>query len=494
MLAANPRIADSRIPVLVCFAALLVGVATWFVAIRSPLWLDETWTYWEICGSAHQTWVRSAATVDPLGYICVLWPWIRIFGASEFALRLPSLLAMGASLGLLYRAARIFLSRQTAILATLLFAVHPVVVFAAIDARPYAFANLATCATLFLLFRYRSSNSAWSAIGLGCAAASMLAFHFLFAAIVPAILASMLLLHEGSRRSLLKKLPFACGAFLLATVALAPSFLRVFHARDAYVFAARPTLLGLLLAIAPFAAICAFAVVLGASVLTGSRLSSVAIDTPANRKWLGASLLLGLFPLLSLFTLSMITPIHLFTPRYYLVALPGCALASAILVQKIFDPSRQTLFCFALACIVGLHSFSPAARHHRYTWKYALAAADANASRDHAPLIVCSDFAEADSTKMPVPSPQTSKLYSQLSYFPVHTTVIPMPRTLNAEAVRTGRLFLSAAAAHHQRFLATGYVSSAGILDWLTSSAAPEYTVRLVGDFDHVRLLEFDPR
>jgi hypothetical protein len=95
---------------------------------------------------------------------------------------------------------------------------------------------------------------------------------------------------------------------------------------------------------------------------------------------------------------------------------------------------------------------------------------------------------------MPVPSPETSKLYSPLSYYPIHTTVIPMPRTLNAEATRTGRLFLSDAAAHHQRFLATGYLSSAGILNWLMKNSAPNYRVRLVGDFDHVRVLEFDPR
>lgn len=431
-------------------------------------------------------------TLDPPAYPYLLWLWMKVFGASEMMLRVPSLLAMTAALILFYCAARLFLSQQVALVATLLLALYPAVVFASIDARPYAFAMLATCATLYLLFRYRNGGSVRTAAYLGFATASMLAFHYMFAAIIPAILMCMVLLHEGTMQSLCKRLAAACGAFLLATIALLPGFLRVFHTRNTHVFEARPTALELLFAVLPLGTLCALGAVIVTSLLTGNRLS--ADGTRLDTKWLKVSLLLGLLPMLFFFAVSASTSLHMFTPRHYLVALPGCALASAILIQKILAPARQALFCFALTCMAVFQSLTPAAKHHNYTWKYALAAADANSAPDHVPLIVCSDYPEADFVSMPVPLPQTSKLYSQLSYYPVRTTVIPMPRTLNAEAIKSGRLFLSNAAAHHQRFLATGYLSSAGILNWLMQNAAPNYRVRLVGDFDHVRVLEFDPR
>jgi uncharacterized membrane protein len=376
----NSTSSVSRVQLLICLGALLVGIATWFVAFRSPLWLDETWTYWQISGAAHELWSRNALTNDAPGYDFLLWGWAKLFGTSEWVLRLPSVFAMAAALVVFYRAGRIFLNRQTALVATLLLAVHPVVVFAAIDVRPYAFEALASTVTYYLLFRYRNSNSVWSAASFGCAASFMVGFHYFSAAIVPAILVCIVMLHEGSTKALRKKLGVACLTFLVPVSALLPNLLRIFHTRTSHIYQTRPTVLRLFFALIAPESLFAFVVML-ITLLAGNRLPDDRSDSFPATKWITAALLLGVLPILFFFAISTLTPIHIFVPRYYLAALPGCALASALLIQKVFEPTRQALFCISLAVVSALFSLTPTARHHEYTWKYALAAADATPHR-----------------------------------------------------------------------------------------------------------------
>jgi len=46
-----------------CFTAyrfaVLMSFSIWFLAIRAPLWLDETASYWSISGGFRQIWSRS---------------------------------------------------------------------------------------------------------------------------------------------------------------------------------------------------------------------------------------------------------------------------------------------------------------------------------------------------------------------------------------------------------------------------------------------------
>jgi hypothetical protein len=45
-----------------------------------------------------------------------------------------------------------------------------------------------------------------------------------------------------------------------------------------------------------------------------------------------------------------------------------------------------------------------------------------------------------------------------------------------------------------RRFLAMAFIESYGTLDWLAKAAAANYTVRELGAFDGVKVLEFVPR
>jgi hypothetical protein len=45
-----------------------------------------------------------------------------------------------------------------------------------------------------------------------------------------------------------------------------------------------------------------------------------------------------------------------------------------------------------------------------------------------------------------------------------------------------------------RRFLAMAFIESYGTLDWLAKAAAASHTVRELGAFDGVKVLEFVPR
>src|ERR1700733_12439554 len=129
--------------------ALAVSISTWFVAIRAPLWLDETISLFLIkdgfSGVTRLVWPDSTA------YSYLLLLWTKVMGTSEIMLRISSIPPMLGAVLLLYCSARKLFEQDTALMAAIIFCLDPVIVFAAIDVRPYAFAALATSASIFAL-------------------------------------------------------------------------------------------------------------------------------------------------------------------------------------------------------------------------------------------------------------------------------------------------------------------------------------------------------
>jgi hypothetical protein len=163
-------------------------------------------------------------------------------------------------------------------------------------------------------------------------------------------------------------------------------------------------------------------------------------------------------------------------------------------VSRINSRDLRLLFCATLVAIATCVCFTSAAfRHHEYSWKDALAVAQNSASTDGAPILICSDLPEADHMTMPVGSAiEDSGILAPLSYYKLSVPVVPLPRALNDEAVRVGSRFLQQAA--HRRFLALAFWQSAPTLDWLKKNAAATHSVRELGVFDGVTVLEFLPR
>jgi Dolichyl-phosphate-mannose-protein mannosyltransferase len=480
-----------RAQYLIYALALAASISTWLIVIRAPLWLDETVSFFLTKGGfagimSRQVWPDSPA------YSCLLWLWTKVMGTGEVMLRISSLLPMLAAVYLLYRAARELFERDVAIIAAIVFCLHPIIIFAAIDVRPYAFAALAINACILALVHLRHNNSNWLAALFGLLAACIVEFQLLFAAILPALAVCFVVGKIGDLKTMWRQLSIAVMVFALAVAPVIPRLQAMIHTSGTHVFADAPKLLQLISTIT----VRGLVIVLGVFVAVAAARRQLDLRRSSDGWPVLLCTLLALVPIVILYGLSVGTSIHVFVPRYRLVAVPGIALCWGLVVSRIDSRGLRLLFCTVLVTVAACVYFTaPSFRRHMYSWKYSLALAEKNASPDDAPVLICSDLPEADHMRMPARTAiEDSGILPQLSYYKLTVPVVPLPRALNDEAMRAGSEFLQQATERHERFLALAFVESYATLDWLGNKAAGAYDVRKLGVFDGVKVMEFVPR
>jgi hypothetical protein len=281
------------------------------------------------------------------------------------------------------------------------------------------------------------------------------------------------------------------GCFVPLLIPIWARLIYLQQTRNAHVFADTPAFRSFLRALAPGVVPFVF---LG-TVVVAMLLRKIMKPSRESIRTLLMCFTLAFVPIAILYGITMTTPVHIFVERYEAVAVPGIALAWAWLLSIIDSRTLRLLCCLALVTAAGYGFYTaPRARLHGFTWKYALEAADANAARDGAAILMCSDLPESDFSGMPSGATSESALFSPLSYYRVRARIVPMPRSLNEEARRIGTNFLIEASSRHRRILALGFRASYPTLRWLESVSSASYETHLLGDFDGIQLIEFDPR
>lgn len=419
-LSVNKKLQIVRLSNAISLAILLGCIAVWLAPARVPLWVDETISYWQINAGLRHLWERQEVTF--VAYPFLLWLTKTIFGSSVIALRAPSILAMVAALWVMYRIAREFFDRNLSLLVTIVFACYPPVIFAAIDARPYALAVLAVSIAILMLLRSRRSGLTRDAVLFGGACALIAYFHYLLAVVLIPLALLWMIGNNKNYRQLL----FAVGTFLLLMLPLVPRFFFMMETRQTHIYDAAPNFAELSEAFAPYLTLLVFLVI--APVAAVCRvLNDPKDETPFTKT---ACLLLGCVPILLLYGISQSTSLHVFLPRYRLAAAPGIALRWGLLFARIQSPILRTLFCAALLIAIAQQQIpSPS---HFHSWKHAVEIANSN-TPDNAPILMCSDIVEADYQPIPE-NPKESLLFAPLSYYPVHSPVVPLPRSLGPAA------------------------------------------------------------
>jgi hypothetical protein len=471
--------------------ALIVCISTWFVAIRAPLWLDETVSFFLIRGGfagimSRQMWPDSPA------YLYLLWLWTKVIGTAEITLRISSVLPMAGAAYLLYCSARRLFERDVAIIATIIFCLHPIIVFAAIDVRPYAFAALAINASILALVSLWHNDSTWVAALFGLAAACIVEFQLLFAVILPALLLCFLALKTAKTKSFWTQLGVASVAFAAAFLPAIHRLQTMYRTSSTHVFATAPRLEQLCSTLT----VRGSALILFIGFLIATRTPRRYPEGRPERWTILLCISLALVPALTLYGLSAATPIHVFIPRYELVAVPGIALSWALVASLIASRRLRFLCCLAIVILMASISFTSAsARSHQKSWKPALAFVEKNASADNAPVLICSGVSESDYMVMPTGSAiEDSGVLVQLSYYKLTVPVVPLPLSLNEQAMQVGSRFVQQAGHRRERFLAMAFETSYKTLDWLANNAVGTYYVHELGVFDGVKVLEFVPR
>ncbi len=471
--------------------ALLVCLSVWFLAIRAPLWTDETLSYWQIAGGFSQIWTRSIQGNSFAAYAYILWLTKAAFGDGEIVLRIPSILAMLAAVYLFYRCARELFDWDVSLIATVFFILPRGIAFAAINVRPYAFALLITNLTILLFLRWIKTKRTKYAVLFGIAAAGIFYFHYLFASILVALAVYYLLTRRSSLRIDLGQIGVALVCFAIFLLPVLSRLRYIYQTRNMHSFAEAPQWLSVLQVLNPGT----WQLLMFAGALVLAALAHKLINP--DREKLGKLLLcvsLALVPILCLYAISVTTSVHVFIPRYLLVAVPGMALCWGWLCGLIDSRALRGLFCLAFVALCAFQAYtSPLSRMHGESWKAALAFADRNAAEDHAPLLMCSPLVEADFEPMPAVASE-SVLYAPLSYYKVNAPVVPFPRSLNDGAERQAKQFLLKAAREHSRFLVLAPRQSLRIVDLLAYYSQGTYSPHVLGNFDEIWVVEFVPR
>jgi hypothetical protein len=194
---------DTRRDALLLAGLVAVAVVLRAVAAGQALYGDELFTYDDVVRRSFGSMldrVRQVEDTPPLFFV-VAWASAKLGGAEGLGLRLPSLLAAGATVPLLHGVGRRALGREAALLGAALFAVSPFAVFYGSEARAYSLmAFLVVLATCCLLRATDGGGGGWW-VGFAAAAAASVYTHYTAAAVVAAVVGWALVFRPPARRA-----------------------------------------------------------------------------------------------------------------------------------------------------------------------------------------------------------------------------------------------------------------------------------------------------
>ena len=166
LLPASPRMR------LIGATALIIAIAVMARAFElgsQSLWTDELFTrYYPSLFSLKFLWTTGLfhENSPPLYYLAIK-AWMALFGSSETALRSLSLLASILTLPLVYMLAmEVFHQRRHGLLAMLIFALLPMQIGFAQEARTYALLLIPLCGALLAIARMLRGDWRWQTIAL----------------------------------------------------------------------------------------------------------------------------------------------------------------------------------------------------------------------------------------------------------------------------------------------------------------------------------------
>ena len=403
---------------LALWALLAICIARmWVMPLGSSFWVDEAETAFVVHhGASHP----SLAIIAPA--LVSVYYWLpraseAVFGFSEAAERLPSLIALAIALFFIGLLAARLIHPQAAWFAVFACLTLRLFNYEAADARAYALGTCVAAASLWLLIRWLDSGKWLDGILFLAAGALLWRVHLVY---WPFYLVYPIYFFARTDRkaSWVQALTISAG-LALALLPVAITALAMNRDAARHVFAPLPSWseLGETFKIRLVAA-CALGALIYARLRRGPRTDSV----PA---FPALALIAGwwLVQPLGLFAYSHLSGVSVFTPRYVSIALPGAALAAtaaaAFFIPKpVWQPAALVMGIAAL--IFGGQWSELWPPHHNSDWRGASRAANALGLGPSTPVLVVSPFVEARPPVWSPDYPLPGYLYSQLDVYPVN--------------------------------------------------------------------------
>lgn len=195
------RPADGRIfglPV----AFLLIGYALRVFRLGDQnVWWDEALAVWAVRKPFLETTFWTASDVHPPLFFWTLWPWVRLSGQTEFAVRYLTLIWGMVTMALAFALARRVAGRTAGVMALALVAVSPLEVWWSQELRMYMLAAAAGLAATYAAVRWAEHPGTGSRWLAGYLVAALAAMHTVYlAGVTVAILNLAVLAIAAARR------------------------------------------------------------------------------------------------------------------------------------------------------------------------------------------------------------------------------------------------------------------------------------------------------
>jgi mannosyltransferase len=206
-----------------------IGALLRFTTLGSQsYWSDEAATLHQASLSFGSTFSSAVShEANPPLYFVLTWIWVRLFGSDEFGFRSLSALAGTALIPIAYLAGRELVSKSAGLVAAMLVAVSPFMIWYSQDATEYMTLAALSGASFVYFSRQLRAPSTKNTVGWAVFSALALLIHF-FAGFVIAAEAAWLL-YRVRRRSVV----VATGALVALVGLLAP--LALSHTGGAFV-------------------------------------------------------------------------------------------------------------------------------------------------------------------------------------------------------------------------------------------------------------------
>jgi mannosyltransferase len=476
------------------FLLALLVIRLWLMPLPSSFWLDEIATVFVAQhGSNHPSLAAAAPQAWRSWYYPGVRLWATLFGYSEVAARIPSILAMAGCLALLAQLSKRLIHPESGWFAVIACLALPGINYQAANARPYALGMCVFAAAMLFLVRWLDSASMLDALLFVACAGSVLYIHLLF---WPSCLVFVL---YAVARIVLRETPVtwkrALAVFAILGCAILPvatQMVRLLPEARLHVIAPLPSP-------AQFLRSLELTLVLGCAV--GAWIVARLLKWPPDPlPYAPAMVLIASWwlcqPVL-LFGYSWLTGEGVFVPRYLQLALPGAALMATALAAR-FIPSRQwkpivTVAALAVLIFLG-HWRELWPSHHNSDWRAAALAVNHLESVGEIPVICPSPFIEARPPVWRPDYPLPGFLYAHLSVYPIHAPVSLLPFENSTEAEAFASTLAHGTLAPSRRFLIYGWEPQVHYWrDWFSSRAEfAGWRERRIGPFADVDVVEFE--
>ena len=406
---------------------LLCLLRLWVMPITSSLWVDEMVTSF-VARFPHDPSFSVAPQVTASVYYSLPHALRNFVGASEEALRTPTLVAMLLAIWVIALIARRTISPRAGWLAVFLCLTLHWFNYFAIDARPYGLGIAVSSASILFLIRWFDEGRWADALLFITLAAALWRIHLLYWPFYLVYAAyGMARLVRGNSRASHLQIAAALIAICTASVPVISQAVEIMGGARAHVFNSLPTVRSFLYTVhLNVVAICGgLAAIVYKKYVRGKREIPLRI---AAASWT-LFLCWWLVTPACVFAYSLLSGNGIFISRYVSLMYPGIALISTALIARLV-PERAIRPVAVIAGVTGLVLMGQWTvrwpRHEISDWRTA-ASFERRLADSRTPVLCVSPFIEAQEPTWNPGYPLSSFLYSHLSYYPMRGALKPLP-------------------------------------------------------------------